>query len=364
LEERERLLGHQIQTKKQFRLIPGAFIISRVQCWHQAYAIVPDEIPPNMIASINYDQFAISPKVDRRFFWWLSHSPYFTETVRSSAFGVVIEKMVFDRAAWLEKKIPLPLLEEQQRIVARIEELASRIEEARGLRRQAGEDVEALVRSSIDERFTNLGSGARDSSFGDEDVIQIIDGDRGKNYPQKIDFSDHGYCLFLNTGNERKGYFEFSRCDFITREKDAELRKGKLQRGDVVLTTRGTLGNFAYYDQAVPYDNVRINSGMVILRPNSSVLSAQYLTVILNSPQFVDHVGAQLSGSAQSQLPINKLSRIPFALPSRTTQEEMVAYLDDLRTKTGDLEALQAETTVELDALMPSILDTAFRGEL
>src|SRR6266566_2613965 len=139
LEERDRLLGHQIQTKKQFRLIPGAFIISRVQCWHQAYAIVPDNIPPNMIASINYDQFAISPKVDRHFFWWLSQSPYFTETVRSSAFGVVIEKMVFNREAWLGKKISLPLLEEQQRIVSRIEQLAVKVQEARGLRKQAEE---------------------------------------------------------------------------------------------------------------------------------------------------------------------------------------------------------------------------------
>src|SRR5262245_58326698 len=116
LEEREKLFGHQIKTKKQFRLVPGAFIISRVQCWHQAYDLVPDSVPPNMIASTNYDQFSVSPDVDRRFFWWLSHSPRFTETVRSSAVGVVIEKMVFDRNAWLEKTIPFPPLPEQRRI--------------------------------------------------------------------------------------------------------------------------------------------------------------------------------------------------------------------------------------------------------
>jgi hypothetical protein len=51
LEAREKMFGHQIATKKQFRLTPGAFIISRVQCWHQAYALVPDNVPPNMIAS-------------------------------------------------------------------------------------------------------------------------------------------------------------------------------------------------------------------------------------------------------------------------------------------------------------------------
>lgn len=149
LEAREKLYGHQIKTKKQFRLVPGAFIISRVQCWHQAFAIVPDEVPANMIASTNYDQFEISPTVDRRFFWWLSHSPLFVETVRSSAVGVVIEKMVFDRDAWLEKTIPLPPLPEQRRIVARIEQLAARVGEARALRKQATSRLEQMLQSWV-----------------------------------------------------------------------------------------------------------------------------------------------------------------------------------------------------------------------
>src|ERR1700680_4117767 len=68
LEPRERSFGHEIKTKKQYRLIPGAFLISRVQCWHQAYAMVPDDVPENMIASQNYDQFIISSEVDSRFF--------------------------------------------------------------------------------------------------------------------------------------------------------------------------------------------------------------------------------------------------------------------------------------------------------
>jgi type I restriction enzyme S subunit len=162
LEEREKLLGREIKTKKQFRLMPGAFIISRVQCWHQAYAVVPDSAPPNMIASTNYDQFLISPDVDRRFFWWLSHSPKFTESVRSSAVGVVIEKMVFDRDAWLEKEIPLPPLPEQRRIVARIEELAARINEARGLRQKSAVEAQNFV-LSVHNRL----AGDRKRKLGD-----------------------------------------------------------------------------------------------------------------------------------------------------------------------------------------------------
>ncbi len=77
--------------------------------------------------------------------------------------------------------------------------------------------------------------------------FEIIDGDRGVNYPKKENFSPEGYCLFLNTKNVRPDGFVFDEMNFITKEKDGQLRKGKLQRGDVVLTTRGTVGNTGYY---------------------------------------------------------------------------------------------------------------------
>lgn len=83
--------------------------------------------------------------------------------------------------------------------------------------------------------------------------IDFIDGDRGKNYPNGTDFSPTGYCLFLNAKNVTSNGFEFADTMFITKEKDSILRKGKLQRHDTVLTTRGTVGNVAYYNQRVPY---------------------------------------------------------------------------------------------------------------
>ena len=55
---------------------------------------------------------------------------------------------------------------------------------------------------------------------------------------------------------------------------------------------------------------------------------------------------------------------MPIPLPSLTEQREVVAYLDQLQTNVDALKKLQAQTSVELDALMPSILDKAFKGEL
>ncbi len=65
--------------------------------------------------------------------------------------------------------------------------------------------------------------------------FEIIDGDRGKNYPKKDEFFENGYCLFLNTKNVTTNGFEFTELNFITKEKDELLRKGKLKRYDLVV---------------------------------------------------------------------------------------------------------------------------------
>jgi len=44
-------------------------------------------------------------------------------------------------------------------------------------------------------------------------------------YPKSDDFLQDGYCRFLNTSNVRKGYFNFDKMDFVSEQKDKELRK-------------------------------------------------------------------------------------------------------------------------------------------
>lgn len=162
--------------------------------------------------------------------------------------------------------------------------------------------------------------------------LQIIDGDRGKNYPSQRDFESKGHCLFLNAGNVTEDGFAFADCSFISTERDEALRKGKLQRNDIVLTTRGTVGNTAFFDAAVPFENVRINSGMVLLRANPAALLPRFLYFFVRSPLFKQQVAALLTGSAQPQLPIRDINQIKMPLPGLREQQaivEMLAVLDD-----------------------------------
>lgn len=165
------------------------------------------------------------------------------------------------------------------------------------------------------------------------ELAEIIDGDRGKNYPQQHEFLDEGYCLFLNTGNVTTSGFSFDSNQYISKEKCDLLRKGKLQRRDIVYTTRGTVGNAAFYSDNVPYDHIRINSGMVILRPKEDVVCTEFLYQILKSNYYRPYFKQYCTGSAQPQLPIKNFSTIELEMPDLVTQKRIANILsayDDL----------------------------------
>ena len=164
--------------------------------------------------------------------------------------------------------------------------------------------------------------------LGDTDLLKIIDGDRGKNYPKQSEFLGEGYCLFLNTKNVRPDGFNFDTTMFLDKEKDKALRKGKLNRRDVVLTTRGTIGNVAIYDDSVEFDHIRINSGMLVLRPNERIIISEYLFRILLSPVVRTQIVKHTSGAAQPQLPIKTLVNFTIPVPSLPEQRRIVSIVD------------------------------------
>lgn len=165
------------------------------------------------------------------------------------------------------------------------------------------------------------------------EICTIIDGDRGKNYPKSNELQPQGYCLFLNTKNVPDNKFNFSECTFISKDKDELLGKGKLNYGDIVVTTRGTLANFAYYTKKCIYNKIRINSGMVILRNENKDLCTHYLYHFLISNNFKQQVQSLATGSAQPQLPIKDMKNIIMNLPPIDIQKKIAGVLGALDDK-------------------------------
>lgn len=220
--------------------------------------------------------------------------------------------------------IEIPNISEQNKIAQTL----YKVEQLVNFRKQQLAKLDELVKARFVEMFGDPADNVNNLPASPMTAIcQIIDGDRGKNYPKQEEFSDSGFCLFLNAKNVTAQGFSFENCTYITEEKDALLRNGKLCRGDVVLTTRGTIGNLAFYDTSVPYENIRINSGMVILRMNKQVVSEIFF--IEQFKMQLDSIKSRIaSGSAQPQLPISTMNKIEMILPPIELQNQFAAFVE------------------------------------
>lgn len=219
--------------------------------------------------------------------------------------------------------IPFPDLRIQSKIAEKLDKLQSIITH----RRTQLEKLDLLVKARFVEMFGDpVHNTFQLPTMPMTNICEIIDGDRGKNYPKQEEFFSKEYCLFLNAKNVTKHGFNFSECSFITKEKDTILRKGKLQRGDVVLTTRGTLGNLAFYTKDIPFENIRINSGMVILRMNRKVINETFF--IEQFRMQVDDIKQSIaSGSAQPQLPISTMNKINIIISELELQTQFADFV-------------------------------------
>ena len=210
-----------------------------------------------------------------------------------------------------EIEIEFPPIEEQQKIV----EYNTAIENRIALKQKINDNLANTEQAILVETVIN--NHTVPTALGD--LVDFIDGDRGKNYPTFDEFTSTGYCLFLNASNVTSTGFNFDNCMFVSEEKDKLMNKGHLSPYDIVLTSRGTLGNVALYDKYIKYENVRINSGMLIIRPKTKRLSPYFIYALLKSSYMKAAIERFKSGSAQPQLPIKDLQKITFEIPESDT---------------------------------------------
>ena len=169
------------------------------------------------------------------------------------------------------------------------------------------------------------------------DMVDVLDGDRGKNYPTSDDFDISGHTLFLNASNVTNDGFLFQDNQFITEVKSNSMGNGKLEEDDIVVTSRGSLGHIGWYNADVssfiPY--ARINSGMLILR-NKKEVETEYLYHFMKSDKGQSQISFMSFGSAQPQLTKKGVEDLDVVLPIRRDEQSKLgyyfSYLDHLIT--------------------------------
>jgi len=248
--------------------------------------------------------------------------------------------------------IKMAPIDQQKQIAATLDKVTDLIDK----RRKQLEKLDELVKARFVEMFGEPETNRNIiQTIPMTELCEIIDGDRGKNYPKQEEFLEEGYCLFLNAKNVTNNGFDFSNCMYISREKDNALRNGKLQRGDIVLTTRGTIGNLAFFTENIPFENIRINSGMVILRIDKKRMSEIFF--IEQFKMQLDSIKRRIaSGSAQPQLPISTMNNIKILVPNINLQTQFADFV----TQVDKQKSLTKQSLEKLETLKKSLMQEYF----
>lgn len=345
--------GAQIKTKKQQVARAGEFLVAEIDAKVGGFGIVPDDLDGSIVSS-HYFLYGHKPdRLDNKYLGWFVQTRSFRQQVEaqgSTNYAAIRPSDV------LGYEIPLPPLDEQRRIVARIEELAAKVEEARGLRSSTLDELAAL-RSTQSRRVFEL---LRATTVPLEMVCSTIIDNLHSNpiYAEGgtvpcIRSSDVGFGI-LDTVNAR-------------RTDEAEYRRrtvrGEPQTDDIVLVREG--GGTGKCALVLPEHRFSLGQRVMMLRPDQDKVLPKFFLYQLLSPTIQeDHIQPLSKGSASPHLNIGSLRQFPFLLPSVGEQTQIVEDLDALQAKLDAVKALQAETAAELDAMLPAILDKAFKGEL
>lgn len=349
----------QIAKKSHFVIHTGDVIYNKLFAWKGTFGVVAPALD-GMFVSDKFPTYELDQsKVDEKWLcWYFRYPPLWDEAQAMSTGSAALSKLTLNPPKFLLLTLPRPPLAEQRRVVARIEALAARIQEARALRQQATDEGKALLKSVLRSVTQSVEISGQ---LGD-----VLSSAPRNGWSARCDNADDGVpvlSLGAVTGFRYRGS-EFKRTSAYA-SKDGHFW---LKPGDVLITRSNTpelVGHAAIYDGS-PSPCIYPDLMMRLELKNSGV-DRQFVWYWLQSPPARDFVTEKAKGTSPTMKKISQgtVMAIPFpSLLPLPEQRRIVTYLDDLQEKVDSLRRLQAETSAELDALMPSILDKAFRGEL
>jgi type I restriction enzyme S subunit len=346
--EREPIENGKTSYRVFYRLNAEHVVMSQLFGWEGALALSENKYAGRFL-SPQFPTFLCNNELlDRNFLGWLMKRPTFWQDLGSRASGMGDRRRTLTPDALFKCEIPLPPLAEQRRIVARIEQLAGQIAAARALRQQAVEEAQVLLANKSASIFDKLGNARLLS-----EICETTSG--GTPSRDRADFYE-GNIPWVKSGELE---------DDIVTSAEEHISEHAIHNSAAKVFRSGTL-LVALYGATVGRTGIlameaATNQAVCAVFPNKEV-ERDYVWQFLRRmrPIFLENS----FGGAQPNISQKILRATSIPVPPLDEQRRIVAELDALQAEVDKLKALQAETAAELDALLPSILDKAFRGEL
>lgn len=337
---RDRVLGDAIKTKKQQVCRAGEFLVAEIDAKLGGYGIVPDKLNGAIVSS-HYFLFEVDERsLLRKFLHWYCRTSNFLEQVNargSTNYAAIRPGDV------LTYTIPLPSLDEQQQIVAKLDKVAVLVEERRRVIEAAGRDAKAMLSTAFHQIID--GAPYRPMAEVAPLVRRPVEIEPSQSYPE------------LGVRSFGRGTFHKPALD------GSKLTWQKLfliQAGDLVFSNiKAWEGAFAV---AKPEDHNRFGSHRYLTCvPLTGAVTAGFVWFYLQSKKGLEKVVAASPGSADRNRTFGQkaLGAIKVPIPPLDRQR----WFDRLQGQVRQMEALREGARQDVEALLPAMLDGVFKGE-
>jgi type I restriction enzyme S subunit len=326
------------------RLREGDFIYPKLMAWEGAFGIVPSSCS-GCYVSPEFPVFEVnSGRLLSRFLGYYFQIPKIWESVSGGSTGTNVRRRRLYPEQLLRWRMPLPPLEEQRLIVARIDDLGRRTEQVRAL----GEEITAETDAFLMSVYAQIAQSAPRRPMGEVAPLQRrpVSVDPESSYPQ-VAVRSFGKGTFHR--EPLLGIEVTWQKPFLVKAGDILISNIKAWEGAIAV--------------ALPHDDGRVGSHRYLTCvPVPGTATAQFVCFHLLTPTGLYDIGEASPGSADRNrtLSSTELLRIPIPVPSYRQQ----LWFDELVRKTGTVRRHRYEAAAELDAMLPALLDHAFRGEL
>lgn len=290
--------------------------------------------------------------INANYLMYCFQSKYFREFMLSNVSGVGGSLMRAQPKYVQTYPIPLPPLSEQQRIVERIEELFTKLDEAKERLQEVADSFAVRKAAILHKAFTGeltkqwrRENGVSNESWEEKKLSEITENQDSKRIPLSKSQRD----------NMNRIYDYYGASGIIDKVDDYIFEGKKLLIGEdgANLVTRSK--DIAFIADGKYW----VNNHAHILDVKDTVL-LMYLCNYINNMDLIPYV----TGSAQPKLTQAKMNNIKIFLPTLPEQHEIVRLIDDLLARERAAQQAAEQALASIDLMKKSILARAFRGEL
>ncbi|MDD2451247.1 restriction endonuclease subunit S [Sulfurovum sp.] len=248
--------------------------------------------------------------------------------------------------------IPLPPLQEQKRIITKLDTLFEKIDKAIALHQKNMDEADAFMGSVLNEVFGELEERYENHQLGS--LTKTTSGGT----PKRNEKSYWGGSIgWLKSGELNDGYITEVE-EFITEDGLNKSSAKLFPEGTLLIAMYGaTVGRLGILNI-----ETTTNQAICAILNDKNKFETLYMFYFLKKIR--EKMLKDSFGGAQPNISQTYIKELEVPLPPLDIQQKVVSYLDEISQKIEKVKAVQKEKMESLKALKASILDQAFRGEL